>query len=1159
MAYPDRPMHLPIRLEMAFGADPAGDPAGWTWTDVSSDVVPQAISISRGRSSESSTASPASASLMLDNSHGHYTPGHPLSPHYPNIRQGTPARLWVQAGERHLLVPDAPGARATSAPLDTPTDLDVRIELALDRMPAQVAATAPPGLTPWTHEWQQIAAQYRATTDDRCWLLLLNASGGLSLRWSATGSTAMQTAQIIVSPPYQSGQRWALRVTLDTDNGSGGWTMRGYHAPTIEGPWTVLGEVTGDGVTSLHASHLPVELANAEALLFPRGAGRYYQAQLRSSIDGPILTDVAFAAATPGDTEVADPYGVIWQIQSGSEITDWRRRLVGQIDEWAPNWPYGDLSDGDYPGEARVSITVSGILRRLGTGAPPLQSTLRRLIPTSPPLVAYWPMEDGRDTQAAGSGLPDGPSAPTSGLDWATSTDLVSSAPLPQVGRDGGAMRVLLPTPPAGMETTGWRVEMVYHLTQLPGTTPGLSEMLDLETSGGGIGRLTGLLGPGAPGAGEARINAFSDEGSLVAEGWWRDADAIAAAISGWCRIRLTCLPVTGGYQYRLWWTPIGRNESWWTHIAAPLPYTVPTRINTRWPATLAGMPIGHITYTANWQTSPYGDGTGAADDGYRGERALDRMRRLSREERLPMSVMGVAAESPRMGPQRIDTLLGLLQECADADGGILVERREVTGLQYRPRYLMYSQPPGVDLSARGNEIAEPFSPILDDQLVRNDITVSRVDGSSARVSDLDSIRERGLYDDSTTLNVFSDDQLPDLAGWRLHLGTWPGMRYPAVTTALDIAPHTAELWMDRAEGDRLQVTDLPPQHPPGPVDLMVEGTTETISPTRWSIEATASPAGPWTVGEVAPSAPGEETGPIHVDTDGSELAAPIGEDDTELSVVATVGEPWSTDPADTPWDIAVGGERMTVTAVGEPGGATWDATGARHEGQTSTAIVAPSVAGPAAVLLCCWQGFGQAAGAYTLPAGMTAAPQATGTYTRNAAAWQTIGPGPSGTRTAVITGEPDAWSALSIRAAGATVAGTWSALGSSADATLTTAPTSVGQWLLAVVGWDWDPFDAMLPPSGDGWQQLAVSGPPGNTTSRLMSWVRPVATAGPQTVTGYSASSITDTHLRVWLLDGIPPGNAQPFTVVRAVNGVRKPHPAGADVRLADPMTVAL
>ncbi|MFE7294469.1 hypothetical protein ACFU5Q_20865, partial [Bacillus velezensis] len=197
MAFPqDR---LPVRLELAFGADPAADPGSWTWTDVSSDLLDQQISIRRGRSDEASQAQPTSAALTLDNGHGHYTPGHPLSPHYPNIRQGTPARLWVQAGERHLLVPDAPGARAqTAAPLTPPTDLDIRVELATDRLPAQVADVPPTGsgLIPWAHQWQEVAGQYRASTNDRSWMLAINNAGGVALRWSANGATCPD-AQII--------------------------------------------------------------------------------------------------------------------------------------------------------------------------------------------------------------------------------------------------------------------------------------------------------------------------------------------------------------------------------------------------------------------------------------------------------------------------------------------------------------------------------------------------------------------------------------------------------------------------------------------------------------------------------------------------------------------------------------------------------------------------------------------------------------------------------------------------------------------------------------------------------------------------------------------------------------------------------------------------
>ncbi|MFE1361308.1 hypothetical protein [Streptomyces harbinensis] len=1144
MAFPqDR---LPVRLELAFGADPAGDPGTWSWTDVSSDLLDQQITIRRGRSDEASQVQPTTATLTLDNTSGAYTPGHPLSPHYPYIRQGVPARLWVQAGQRHLLVPDAPGSRAqTTTALKPPTELDVRVELALDCLPAQVGSDPPPdsGLTPWEQNWSEIAGQYWAGTNQRSWMLVVNATGGLSVRWSGDGDLR-ENASAVTPVPYVSGQRCAIRATLRPGDGNG-WVLRSYHAPSLDGPWTLLEEATGASEQPLNQQPLPIQLGDIEPPSeFPSGAGRYYRFQLRDGIDGPIITDVDFTRAAPGDTEVTDDHGVTWQLQGGAEITNWRRRLVGQVDEWAPTWPYGDLSQGAYPGEARVSVTISGILRRLGAGALPLQSTLRRYIPTRPGLTAYWPMEDGAESTTAASALPGVPALKTTGLTFANASALPSSAPLPTVGQAGGTLQQRLPPLPDG--STGWRVEMVYHLDSLPETR---TEMMSVDVAGG-LTRIVGYLSQS-----ETRLELWRED-ELVASPSWSDPSILTSA-AGWCRARIVADPFEGQTRYRFSWAPIGIEGAWWV-FRSQQPYSTPTQINCQWGAALSGMAVGHVTCTNRPLSDVYGGDIGGADDAWRGERALARMRRLAREEQLPLSAIGAYSGSPRMGPQRIATFLTLLQECADADGGILSERREVPGLQYRPRQAMFNQPVGHRLNARANEIDEPFAPVLDDQQLRNDITLTRVDGSSARATDPDSIRQHGLYDDAGALNIFDDAALPDIAAWRLHRGTWPGMRYPAVTTALDIAPNTAEAWMDRAEGDRVQVTDLPPQHPPGPVDLMVGGTTETITPTRWSIEATASPAGPWTVGEVAPEVPGEETGPIHVDTDGSELAAPASEDDTELSVVATVGEPWSTDPADVPWDITVGGERMTVTAVGEPGGGPWAGAGDRHEGQDSLAAVAPSVDGPG-LLICAWSGFGQSGNTYATPAGMTAGPRVGGQYANTITAWESIGAGPSGTRTLTVVGEPDAWSAVSVRATGGTVAGHWAAHGNQAAATITTTSAAVGQWLVAVCGWDWDPGALMPPPTGGDWQPITESGGATSSTSRLRAWARPVTTAGTQVVSMASGTNIFDIHLRVWLLSGVPSSSAQPFSVVRSVNGISKPHAAGTDVRLADPMTIAL
>ena len=53
------------------------------------------------------------------------------------------------------------------------------------------------------------------------------------------------------------------------------------------------------------------------------------------------------------------------------------------------------------------------------------------------------------------------------------------------------------------------------------------------------------------------------------------------------------------------------------------------------------------------------------------------------------------------MGPQLPKALVDLLQECADADGGILYEPRDTFGLAYRTRESMYSQAPVLTSTTR--------------------------------------------------------------------------------------------------------------------------------------------------------------------------------------------------------------------------------------------------------------------------------------------------------------------------------------------------------------------------------------------------------------------------------------------------------------------------
>jgi hypothetical protein len=285
---------------------------------------------------------------------------------------------------------------------------------------------------------------------------------------------------------------------------------------------------------------------------------------------------------------------------------------------------------------------------------------------------------------------------------------------------------------------------------------------------------------------------------------------------------------------------------------------------------------------------------------------------------------------SAALGPQQIATLVEILQVAADADGGILFETRDALGLSYRPLVSLYNQDPALTLDAEADsqgDIANPFAPVLDDQAATNDVTVTRTDGSSARATDPSDIERRGLRDTAVELNVASDGQLPGQATWRLHLGTWPGMRYPAVTPALNARPGLITGWLPLDAGDRIDVTNLPPQHPPNDVTLILQGYAETIRPTTWETEVNCSPYGPYEIGQVAAADGSEDARGQAVDTDWSTLASGIDADDTTLSVATDTSSPlrglWTVDPDD--WDddlhggpllIDINGERMEVTDI---------------------------------------------------------------------------------------------------------------------------------------------------------------------------------------------------------------------------------------------------
>lgn len=889
MAFPED--RMPHRLRAAFGSDAASDPSTWSWTDITAAINDQQITITRGQPNEGGEPEPTSISLVLDNQSGDYTPDNPLSAYYPGVDLGVPLEYSVEGVVPYLALDGSAASVSTpdTAQVDITGSIDIRGELALDNW----SPTTPVDL----------AAKYQPAGDQRSWIVLYNTNRRMVLGWSADGIAVSQyspTATVTVP----ASERIAWRVTLNTANSQ----VTFYTAPSIAGPWTQLGDASAPGAaTSIFNSSAPVTVGGSDVGFAPvRGA--YYAFQLYDGINGTLVADPDFTAQTPGDTEFTDDTGLTWTLNGAAEITLWQYRFQGNATSWAPVWPYGDLSTEDgqgvvvYEGESQVTLTASGVLQRLGQGDDALDSTLYRRIPSFGPL-AYWTLEDGAAATQGASPIDGVSPLRLTHVNWASADSLPSSRPLPVLASSSAglpAMRGAVPAPSTTL--TEWSVYWIYRLDTANTT---LRTFMRVLAGGGTVAEWYIQTRDNL-----SRIIGLDSDGNTV---FSQDIGTSDDLYGQWMLVRLEAIQDGGNVDWAITWRDVGGDAG---QFASTFAGTIgrPTAVTSPpdgYSSDLDGMALGHISVWPSNSTAAYN----GAIDAWAGESAGERMIRLCQEEGVPFTIVGDTADTELMGPQRVATLLALLTECAATDQGLFGEQRSARGLRYRTRTSLYNQTPALVLDAGNNEITNPLAPVRDDQRIRNAVTVSRQDGSSATATDEASIARHGRYNDPVTINAASDDQLEPLAFWRLHLGTWPGMRYPAVSSELSIAPQKIGDWLTVDYGDRLQVLDLPrPQHPTTTVDLLLQGYSETISPTKWTVTGNCRPAGPYTVAVVDDSSNGIIG--TKADSGVSELAAPVAADDTQLSVAVTSGLVWVTDPAQMPIGILAGGEEMTVTAI---------------------------------------------------------------------------------------------------------------------------------------------------------------------------------------------------------------------------------------------------
>lgn len=578
-------------------------------------------------------------------------------------------------------------------------------------------------------------------------------------------------------------------------------------------------------------------------------------------------------------------------------------RFVGEVASWPQKW---DTSGSD----VWVPIEAAGVTRRLGQGASALKSTMYRALTTltgSAAPVAYWPFEDDGDATVFASALPGAPAAiGAAGSDLASHTGFKASAPLPQLTAAGIAgnipaythtgehqTRFLLAVPSAGVaaETT---IINVYTATSSASRWE-----LRVKPDGAMILRAlnpddTELMTSGPVG--------FAVNGKLLRVSV--ELEQVGADVA-WNMLTLEPGAATGlSFSGTLAGRSIGRARA----------------LGINGGGGLTGVAMGHVSVQSTI-TSLYDLGDELA--AYVGEPAGLRINRLCAEEGVAFTSIGDIADTAGMGPQLPKTFLDLVREAADTDMGVLYDPAWILALAYRTRVSMYAQAPGLALDYATDDLSA-IEPVDDDQATRNDITVKRDGGGTARaelttgaLSTAAPPNGVGRYDEEVTISVQRDEDLPDQASWRLHLATVDEARYPRLGINLASAAFTGdEALSDAARaldvGAKVTVANPPAWLPPETISLLAQGFTETITAHQWLIEINCAPESPWDVAVYDDAAgPGE----ARYSSDYSHLAGGgVTATSTSLSVGTPSGPLWS--GADAPFDIYMGGERMTVTAV---------------------------------------------------------------------------------------------------------------------------------------------------------------------------------------------------------------------------------------------------
>lgn len=888
MVYPQT--SLPVVVEIAPGANSAGSPGEWPWVDATYAArLTDGITITEGRGDWGAKVDPGSIALTFDNRSGDFSEYNPMGRWYGSLGRDTPLRVRLRRGEDAFGRTVASGWGTSDSGQGWSTANPSRFSVGSGHGTVSIPSV--------NTLWRQL---YGST--------LLDAERRISI----TPSLTLTGASLVWCGIFRyqdASNYYSASVELDRNTGSG---------------LTITCKIRR---TTTAAGTVEIAVASpVPGLLYTAGQ----PVHTRAGITGSTLGVKAWVGTDepPGWAAEIDDYAFTTPGQVGEEmylaagntnalpytvtVDDYALYVDlagGFVPAWVPRW---DRSRQD----RTVPVVAKGVLHRMqpATGKSPSHSPLRRTIAGSDP-VAYFPLEDGQIAGQAASALPGhAPATITGTVQFAPIDDYYIWNPnsIARFGTTGladvsagGQLFAYLPASVTAATATQWAVhtailldlgELSGDIVALEWTTPGgtyvrwqlvVTTLAHTKVIGyTAAGATTTIIDESTASTGYARLMVIARQfGPDIVVDLWRNGGfgglpqataSPAGTMSGLTSLAGNTTGTTATIQ-----TALGHQAVW---AASDPPYEAGTDI-----------------------IDGYGEEAGTAPTSYVLEAATDRIQRLPAEDNITLQipVLPTAAAVVRMGNQPPGTPRDLLDQPVLTDGGVLAERP--FRLEYTPRESLYNQTARMTLTSE--QLGEEPEADPTDQAYRNRFEAKRIEGSSAVAEAPEVLEGAIVYDDSADLSLGFDTTLPDQAGWRLHLASKRGLRWPKLKLDLAAEPTLIDSWLNCRSGSRITITQPPEDVAGQDIDVLLEGHTTTLGYKDWDVVGNFSPADVWTVG-VSNGAPRSTPA-------GSTLAANLALGATSATVTFTTVEgPWTTVASDCPLDLRIGGERVTVSAI---------------------------------------------------------------------------------------------------------------------------------------------------------------------------------------------------------------------------------------------------